>query len=132
MNIRELRIISGLTQQEFAKKFDIPVGTLRRWEYGESTPAKYIVNLIAAQIPKYEPHLQKFSNNKGDVYYFDESTKIVMDQQGTKIKIEEDLLKVKKENICIYLKDLFESYYEIVKKFNEDCKLDQQEDIIWS
>ena len=32
LNIREMRKNTGMTQREFADRFDIPVGTLRRWE----------------------------------------------------------------------------------------------------
>lgn len=36
--IRVLRDISGLTQKQFAYKYCIPVGTLRNWEQGISSP----------------------------------------------------------------------------------------------
>lgn len=35
MTIKEIRAITGLTQKEFAQKYDIPVQTLKGWE---STP----------------------------------------------------------------------------------------------
>ena len=44
----------------------------------------------------------------------------------------EDLDGVKEKNLSLYVADLFESYYEIVDKFNRDCRLDKTEDIIWS
>ena len=97
MNIKELRIMTGQTQKQFAENFGIPVGTLRRWEYGESTPAPYVIKLIADKIPE----------------------------------INEDIEGVKKENLVLYAKDLFEAYYEAVEKFDRDCRLDKQEDIIW-
>lgn len=31
----------------------------------------------------------------------------------------------------IYAKDLFDAYYEAVERFNNDCKYDKQEDILW-
>jgi putative transcriptional regulator len=33
-----IRRALGLTQQEFAKRFHIPLGTLRDWEQGRATP----------------------------------------------------------------------------------------------
>lgn len=36
--IRKFREDVGMTQDEFAKEFDIPLGTLRRWEQGVNTP----------------------------------------------------------------------------------------------
>lgn len=32
LDIQSIRIRFGMTQEEFSKKFDIPLGTLRRWE----------------------------------------------------------------------------------------------------
>lgn len=56
----------------------------------------------------------------------------LIDSIGTKIQIGEDLNGVKEKNLSLYVADLFESYYEIVDKFNRDCRLDKTEDIIWS
>ena len=36
--VRTLRRALQLTQEEFAKRFHIPVGTLRDWEQGRSVP----------------------------------------------------------------------------------------------
>ena len=33
---------------------------------------------------------------------------------------------LKEKNLSLYVADLFESYYEIVDKFNRDCRLDKQ------
>ena len=32
MTIKEIRAVTGLTQKEFAKKYDIPVQTIKGWE----------------------------------------------------------------------------------------------------
>ena len=58
--------------------------------------------------------------------------KIVGDSIGNSIIISEDLDGVKPENLPLYIKDLFDEFYDIQEKFNTDCKLDKQEDIIWS
>lgn len=55
-----------------------------------------------------------------------------MDMQGTRINIKDELEEVKKQNLILYIKDLFEAYYEILDKFDRDCRLDKTEDIIWS
>lgn len=36
--IREFRRNAGMTQEQFAEEFSIPLGTLRRWERGLNTP----------------------------------------------------------------------------------------------
>ena len=51
MDIREIRDFTGLSQTQFAKKFSIPVSTLRKWEQRDSTPASYFVKLLSAAIP---------------------------------------------------------------------------------
>jgi putative transcriptional regulator len=38
--VRTLRRALGLTQEEFAARFHIPLGTLRDWEQGRSAPDK--------------------------------------------------------------------------------------------
>jgi SNF2 family DNA or RNA helicase/DNA-binding transcriptional regulator YiaG len=48
--VRTIRKALGLTQEQFAKRFDIPLGTLRDWEQGRSEPdqtAKAYLNAIA-------------------------------------------------------------------------------------
>lgn len=46
LTIKELRIRTGLSQSQFAKRFNIPVKTVQNWEFGCSTPRPYIVSLI--------------------------------------------------------------------------------------
>ncbi|MGN0413034.1 MAG: helix-turn-helix domain-containing protein [Lachnospiraceae bacterium] len=130
MNIREMRYMTGQTQKEFANRFGIPIGTLRRWEYGESKPAPYVLKMIADQLPLNQDSLSKLNSAYG-TFYYDKSTNIIMDCLGTKISVTEDLEGVKEQNLAIYAKDLFEAYYEAVERFNNDCKLDKQEDILW-
>ncbi len=48
--VRTLRRALGMTQEDFAQKFHIPLGTLRDWEQGRSVPdqpAKVLLRLIA-------------------------------------------------------------------------------------
>ena len=112
--------------------FSIPLSTLQKWEQGESSPSPYVVSLIANQLPINTDSLYRIEDNKGKIYYYNREAGFLIDSIGTKIKIGEDLEDVNKNNLSLYVSDLFESYYEIVDKFNRDCKLDKMEDIIWS
>ena len=125
MNIKEIRNTTGLSQRSFSKMFNIPISTLQKWEQGESSPTPYIIKLIANQLPIDNDNMCKIEDNNRDAGY-------LIDSIGTKIKIGEDLDGVKEKNLSLYVADLFESYYEIVDKFNRDCRLDKTEDIIWS
>ena len=44
MEVRELRLQTGLSQSKFAKMFDIPVSTLKDWEQERRTPPAYVIN----------------------------------------------------------------------------------------
>ena len=112
--------------------FNIPISTLQKWEQGESSPTPYIIKLIANQLPIDNDNMCKIEDNNGKIYYYNRDAGYLIDSIGTKIQIGEDLNGVKEKNLSLYVADLFESYYEIVDKFNRDCRLDKTEDIIWS
>lgn len=130
--IRELRDTTGMTQKEFANMYGIPLSTLRKWEQGESSPAPYVLNLLAKTLPSIESTLWKIQGNDGIIYYYDQTKRTVADMRGNVIMIQEDLREIKKQNLVLYLQDLFEGFYEIQEKFNRDCKFDKEEDILWS
>ena len=130
MNIKELRLTTGQTQKEFADYFGIPVGTLRRWEYGESRPAPYVIKMISDRLPAKNEKLKKIESSKG-LFYYDSTCRMIIDEKGTRIPVAEDLEGVKEQNLVLYARDLFESYYEAIEKFDRDCRLDKQEDILW-
>ena len=44
--VKELREKSGLSQANFAKKFEIPVKSLQNWEAGRTTPPPYVIYMI--------------------------------------------------------------------------------------
>ena len=46
MTINDMRFGLGLSQREFAKKFNIPVRTLQKWEQGVAKPPVYVPELI--------------------------------------------------------------------------------------
>lgn len=47
MEITELRKFTGLSQSEFAKKYDISLSTLQHWEQGCRKPPEYVVRLLS-------------------------------------------------------------------------------------
>ena len=130
--IKELRDATGMTQKEFANSYGIPLSTLRKWEQGESSPAPYILNLLAKTIPHFKGSLQQICGTGEDLYYYDTLQRTVTDKRGNTILIQEDLEGVKTQNLALYLQELFESFYEIQEKFNRDCRYDKEEDILWS
>ncbi len=130
MNIKEMRELTGQTQKKFAESFGIPLGTLRRWEYGESTPAPYVLKMIADQLPMKHTSMKKIESSEG-TYYYDKTTGSIVDLRGTKIHVNEDIDGVNEHNLVIYANALFESYYDAIEKFVRDCRLDKQEDILW-
>lgn len=82
MNIREMRMLLGDTQSEFAIRYNIPFRTIQNWEAGVRTPPKYIISLLENRIradlvnrktttlPKYNPQksdLPKRSNYVGAI-----------------------------------------------------------------
>ena len=131
-SIKELRDLTGMTQREFALRYQIPVSTLRKWEQGDASPAKYFIALLAGSIPGANVNMRKIEGEDGHVFYYDRVRQMVYDEQGNGIAVAEDLNEVKEANLALYLEDLFESFYEILDKFNRDCRLDKDDDIIWS
>ena len=55
----------------------------------------------------------------------------VLDINGNRIYVKENLEDIKTQNLPLYLDDLFERFYEIQEKFDRDCKYDKEEDIFW-
>lgn len=130
--IRELRDITGMTQKEFSNMYGIPLSTLRKWEQGDSSPASYVLNLIARTLPSVKGSLRKIEGQNGMIFYYDENKKTVSDVKGNEIIIQENLEGVKPQNLSLYLQELFEGFYDIQEKFNRDCKFDKEEDILWT
>lgn len=59
MLIKDMRIKAGMTQQEFADFFEIPIDVVKSWESGRRSPTKWAEKLI----------IEKLSNadNKGNI-----------------------------------------------------------------
>jgi putative transcriptional regulator len=46
MDIKTIRKQADLSQAAFAKKYDIPIGTLHHWEAGDRQPPEYVLKLL--------------------------------------------------------------------------------------
>lgn len=130
--IKELRDSTGMTQKDFSNLYGIPLSTLRKWEQGESSPPPYVLNLLAKTLPSTKSSLWQIKGANGTVYYYDITKKTVADMRGNIIMIQEDLKEINQQNLALYLEELFEDFYRIQDKFNRDCRLDKEEDILWA
>ena len=88
--------------------------------------------LIALQLPVDQRKMEQIKDEEGNIFFYNKEAGYLMDMQGTRINIKDELEEVKQQNLILYIKDLFEAYYEILDKFDRDCRLDKAEDIIWS
>ena len=61
--IKKLRNMTGLSQSEFAKKYNISVRTLQQWEQNISNPLEIVINLIEKDI-QYNSTLRHLYKNK--------------------------------------------------------------------
>lgn len=50
--IKEARLNANLTQENMAKKLDIPIRTIQDWEAGRRTPPIYVEKLIIAELER--------------------------------------------------------------------------------
>lgn len=129
--IKELRQSTKLSQKEFAQMFNIPVSTLRKWEQNESTPPSYVIELIKNSLPQSNKEFEIYFGNDNKKYYLDKKNKKVGDSLGNWIFFHEDISNVIKENIGIYIENLFNKYYEAVKSFDDELKFDKIHKIKW-
>ena len=131
-NIKDLRKSCNLTQKEFAEYFHIPLSTLRKWEQGESNPPEYLLRLLAYTLPKSDNTFMELSGYHGAKYYFNPNRNTVSDSLGNEIKVKYNITEINKNNLGIYLDDLFKDYYQIIQNFNHDCEYDSVDNITWS
>lgn len=132
ITIKEIRNSTGLTQRAFSEKFEIPLSTLRKWEQGETKPAPYIIKMLSQLLPLSEEYAETITTTDGTKYYYDSNANEIIDSKGNAIHIIVSLKGVKRENLPLYVKDMFDSYYEIISRFEKDCEFDKKEEIIWS
>ena len=46
MEIKELRMLSGLSQQAFSDKYKLPQRTIENWDGGNRNPPEYVILLL--------------------------------------------------------------------------------------
>ena len=61
MKIKELRLLTGMSQREFATYFDISVRNIQEWEQERKQPPPYLVNLLKRIL---EHELCEYKKNK--------------------------------------------------------------------
>ena len=131
MDIKSIRLQTGLTQREFASKFQIPLKTLQHWECGDAMPAPYLLQLIAQNIPQERNDMKKISSQNTN-YYYDSNEHAVYSEDGTKIILRPGILeKANERNLSIYLDFLFEDFKKSQEHFEYECQSDQNSDIEW-
>lgn len=52
MTFKELRKLSGMTQQAYADYFGIPKRTVENWDAEKNTPPQYVINLMEYKLRK--------------------------------------------------------------------------------
>lgn len=129
--IRELRQTTGLSQKEFSDMFHIPVSTLRKWEQNQSSPPSYVVRLIKNYLPASNKEYEIYFGSDGKKYYLDRQNNRVGDSLGNWIHFNESIDGVIQENISIYIEEFFAKYYEAIRRFDEDLKIDKMHHIRW-
>lgn len=82
MSVREMRLLLGDTQSQFADRYNIPFRTIQNWESGVRTPPEYMITLLedrvradlvnrrTVSLPLYDPqkeNLPKRSDHIGAV-----------------------------------------------------------------
>ena len=129
--IKEIREATKMSQSEFAKAYNIPLSTLRKWEQLVSIPPQYVIDLLEQSIPAFNNDLTKVICDDNNVYYIDKENKKIFDNKRNCISFNEPIDDVIEANLPVYVKDLFDDFYKIQNKFDRDLLLDKKEKIIW-
>lgn len=130
--IKQIREKTGLSQSQFAKKYDIPLKTLQHWEIGTSTPTDYLVKLIENDVNNQFNNQSNLITIPGDnkkkktMYYYDEEKKTIYDKNGNCLTAKIDFDATSMHNLGIYLDFLFEDYYKAIASFNESLEADKK------
>lgn len=130
-NIKDLRLSTNLTQKEFSEKFGISLSTLRKWEQGETRTPSYVIRYVELCLPFGKNEYIEIVGKNNKHYYLDKKNQRVGDALGNWISFQESITNVNKENLILYIETLFENYYKVVKKFNDDLSYDKKDKIIW-
>lgn len=55
MTIKEMRETLGLTQELFAKRYNIPKRTIENWESGKRKPPSYVLDMLENSVKHHIP-----------------------------------------------------------------------------
>ena len=80
--VREYRKKLKLSQSEFAKRFNVPISTLRKWEQKEVKPSKYFIEMIKKETSNND--LITIEDDD-EVFIYNIETMIVTDSKGTNV-----------------------------------------------
>lgn len=97
MKIKQLREITGLSQQQFANKFKIPVNSLRNWEQKKRSPPEYLPGMIE-EIMRLEAELNERKETTNYKPLTDEEI-INDDAAAAEPKTNKELLKKMKDSL---------------------------------
>lgn len=50
MTVKEMRTRLGITQSEFAEKYNIPIRTIQNWECGSRECPQYVLELLEFKV----------------------------------------------------------------------------------
>ena len=116
--IKELRSITNLSQSQFAKRFSIPVSTLRKWEQMESKPPLYFVILLEKEIgsKSKSDRILKTANNE---FFIDYVKKTISDKFGNTLPFEGDISSISDNFLLFGIEPFFEKYYQLIKNMNK-------------
>lgn len=53
--IRAIRHSTGLSQEAFARTYEIPRRTIENWEFGSRTPPPYVIRLLELAVKALPP-----------------------------------------------------------------------------
>ena len=63
MEIKELRMLSGLSQQAFSEKYGIPKRSIENWESGKRNPPEYVISLLERAVKEDIKKMKKREEN---------------------------------------------------------------------
>lgn len=122
--IKELRMQTGMSRQQFADYLGIPRGTIRNWEQGVSKPADYFINLIE-KLLIYETIIHIYSGTYMNVHYYWDK-----DCNGYHLYILNNKEPVKLITFpAVYVQD-YKTFYKLeaeiqIEKFIENNEVDK-------
>lgn len=69
-DLKEARLNANLSQRIFCEITGVPLGSLRNWEQGLSTPPEYVISLLIDKINEYaKEHVKENTHEPSEYYY---------------------------------------------------------------